>query len=169
MGSKDGESRLASYLSYRLALVNYVTPIIGSREDAEDIVQEAFLRFQPSKTPIKGSSRAYLFKIAYNLAVDWTRRKKLETRLHSDDLPHWTRPQDVTTPEKNLLLEDELKRLSDYLDTCSQETRTALEMYRFGGFTMEQIAEQLGISVSSVHRLLRKTMAALAGLMDDDN
>lgn len=167
MVSQDGESQFASYLTYRLALVNYVTPIIGSRADAEDIVQEVFLRFQPRKAGITGSPRAYLFKIAYNLAIDWTRRRKLETNLNSEDLPPWAGPRETGTPEKDALVAEDLRRISAYLESCPPEFRLALEMYRFGGHTMEQIAERLGVSVATVHRMLRKTMAALADLMED--
>lgn len=169
MAFQDGDSRFASYLAYRLALIKYVTPIIGSYAEAEDIVQEVFIRVYPKSDAITGSVRAYLFKIAHNLALDWARRKKLETRLNAEDLPDWTRPQEIATPEKTALVSDELRRISEFLDTCPKENRIAVKMYRFGGFTMEQIADHLGISVSSVHRILRKTMAALADLMDHNS
>ncbi|MEM9633790.1 MAG: RNA polymerase sigma factor [Pseudomonadota bacterium] len=169
MAYQDGDGRFASYLDYRLALIKYVTPIIGSRADAEDIVQEVFIRFYPKNATITGSARAYLFKIAHNLALDWARRKKLESRLNAEDLPQWVQPQDVGTPEKTVLVGDELRRITEFLDTCPEQNRIVVEMYRFGGCTMEQIAEHLDLSVSSVHRILRKTMASLAELMDQED
>jgi DNA-directed RNA polymerase specialized sigma24 family protein len=39
---KDGEARHGIYLAHRSALIDYATPILGSREAAEDIVQDAY-------------------------------------------------------------------------------------------------------------------------------
>lgn len=168
MAIQDSDGRFESYFAYRPALINYVAPIIGSRADAEDIVQEVFIRFTSKKISIAASARAYLFKIARNLALDCARRKSLEARLILEEMPYWILPQDVATPEKNFLIDDELRRISEFLETCPEETRIAVEMHRFGGCTMEQIADHLNISVSSVHRILRKAMGALADLMDSD-
>lgn len=166
MAYQDGDGHVASYLACRLALIKYVASIIGSRVDAEDIVQEVFVRFYQKQSNISDSARAYLFKIAHNLALDWTRRKKLESRLNASEMPSWVQPQDVATPERTALASDELRRISRFLEDCPENHRTAIEMYRFGGFTMEQIANHLDISVSSVHRILRKVMAELADLMN---
>ena len=169
MAYHSGDGQFASYLACRSALIKYVTPIIGSRVDAEDIVQEVFIRFHQKHSAVSKSARAYLFRIAHNLALDWVRKKKLESGLNVQDLSQWMQPQEVVTPERSILAKDELRRISEFLDACPPDHRIAVEMYRFGGCTMEQIAEHLGVSVSSVHRMLRKTMAALADLMDQDD
>lgn len=63
MGIQDGNSRYLIYLAHRTALINYATPILGSREDAEDIVQEAFVKFVPQNAVPTEASKSYLFRI----------------------------------------------------------------------------------------------------------
>ncbi|MBO6753108.1 MAG: hypothetical protein JJ903_08525, partial [Spongiibacter sp.] len=44
---KYADQKLKTYMTHRAALVDYATPIIGCRARAEDIVQDAFLRYLP--------------------------------------------------------------------------------------------------------------------------
>ncbi|MEJ8472541.1 RNA polymerase sigma factor [Roseibium algae] len=166
MALQDSNGQQKSYLTYRKALVDYVSSIIGSRADAEDVVQDAFIRFLPKNGPTTVSTKAYLFRIARNLAFDLTRRRQMEARHENSELPHWATPQRLETPEEAAIIGDDLIRISKYLDSCSKETRIAIEMYRFGGHTMEQIANDLDLSIASVHRILRKSMLEISEIID---
>src|SRR5262245_10998703 len=68
----DTETRHQVYFANRTALIAYATRIVGSRETAEDIVQEAFIRFAPANTGSESSglSPAYLYRIVRNLSLD---------------------------------------------------------------------------------------------------
>lgn len=61
------------YLAHRGALVEYALPIVGDRMRADDVVQEAFIRFAPDKALI-GQPLGYLYRIVRNLAYGFTRR-----------------------------------------------------------------------------------------------
>nr|WP_269807513.1 sigma factor [Pseudomonas sp. NMI795_08] len=66
-------------MAHRPALVDYATPIVGCRARAEDVVQEAWLRFsrQPGDADIRHPA-SYLYRIVRNLALDQTRRTATE-------------------------------------------------------------------------------------------
>lgn len=163
----DVETRHEVYIANRTALVAYATRILGSRETAEDIVQDAFLRFAPANTNSGSSTQtvAYLYKIVRNLSLDFIKRQKLENREKQNELPYWSIPNDVPTPEDFVVVNDEVRQISAILDDLPFEVRVALEMHRFGGYTLEEIAAHLDISVATAHRHVRTAMVRVATLL----
>lgn len=164
----DVEARHCLYLTHRAALIDYATPILGSREAAEDIVQDAYLRFSPARTRIGSPEQtlAYLYRIVRNLAFDVLKRRKIEQRETGRDAPFWALPRDGHTPEQTLLFCDQIRIVSNVLSTLPQEMRVAVEMYRFGDFTLEEVASHLSISVATAHRHVRTAMIKVAAQID---
>lgn len=66
----EPDSKLDIYLANRQALVDYVAPIVGGQAQAEDVVQDAWLRFDARDTRPVQRPVAYLYRIVRNLA--WT-------------------------------------------------------------------------------------------------
>lgn len=163
-----GEVRNSVFLAHRTALIDYATPILGSREAAEDIVQDAFLRFVPSPARIGSPEQtlAYLYRIVRNLAFDVLKHRKIEKRESDGGVPFWAMPQEEASPERTLLLCDQIRIVSDVLATLPAEMRIAVEMHRFGGFTLEEVAERLDISVATAHRHIRSALLAVASHLD---
>lgn len=170
---QDDEPHLQLFLAHRAALIDYATPLVGDRMRAEDVVQEAFLRFGPAVRA--GGARAieqpvgYLYRIVRNLALDWARRRPLEARHVSGEGPHWLRPAVPRTPEQELAHRQELERVAALLAELPDATRLALEMHRFGGYTLQEIATRLGISVTGAHRLVRQALLHLALGLEADS
>lgn len=152
------------YLAKRTVLIDYAFRMLGSRDVAEEVVQEAFIKFVPALAdkPAKSGSASYLFRIVHNLALDTLRRRKMEDSQKGHNAPSWTRPQAGPTPEEALLLREEVRRSMDMVAELPEGQRVALEMYRFGHCTLEQIAEHLDVSVSTAHRLVRRALATVA-------
>ncbi|KQS89751.1 MULTISPECIES: sigma-70 family RNA polymerase sigma factor [unclassified Rhizobium] len=163
----DVETRHDVYIANRSALIAYATRILGSRETAEDIVQDAFLRFAPANTNAGSSTQtlAYLYKIVRNLSFDFLKRQKLENREQQNEPPYWSIPNEVPTPEDFVAVTDEIRRISEILDDLPVEVRVALEMHRFGGYTLEEIAAHLDISVATAHRHVRTAMMRVATML----
>jgi len=168
---KEGDVRHGVYLAHRSALIEYATPILGSREAAEDIVQDAYLRFVPARlqagTPEQ--ALAFLYRIVRNLAFDVLKHRKVERREADRGAPFWAEPQADPTPEQSLLFCDQVRIVSDVLDALPIEARVAVEMHRFGGFTLEEVAGHLGISVATAHRHVRSAMLRIASRLDRDD
>ncbi|MNT09765.1 extracytoplasmic-function sigma-70 factor [compost metagenome] len=70
-------------------------------------------------------------------------------------------PQDSGTPEEHALFCDEVRQMRTILAGLPVQARVALEMHRFGGYNMEEIARHLGVSVASAHRLIKGSIAAI--------
>lgn len=158
-------SRLTLFLAHRASLVDYAAPIVGDRARAEDLVQEAFLRFAPPGDQPPGEIEqplAYLYRIVRNLALDWTRRRAMEHRRQHSEPPWWALPETPRTPEQELAHARDIDCVAAALEDLPREARIAVEMHRFGGHTLNEIADRLGISVPTAHRLVRDALVRIA-------
>ena len=156
------QDRLRLYLTHRTALIDYAAPIVGCRARAEDVVQEAYLRFVPSageRVPVDRPV-SYLYRIVRNLAFDWTRRLSAEARRAAAQAA--IDPVAAASPEEEALHRDELRRVYAALSEVPERSRRAFEMHRFGGLTFHQIAARLDVSVATAHRLVRDVLIHVA-------
>ncbi|PZQ51758.1 MAG: RNA polymerase subunit sigma-24 [Novosphingobium pentaromativorans] len=157
----SAQARLRIYAEHRPALVDYATPIVGSRDSAEDVVQEAYFRFVPTRPPLLLGLRTpvgYLYRIARNIAIDWTRRDAAEQRRNAAYA--LTRdPQPLSaSAEDELLCGDEARLVLATLASLPEKKRRAYEMSVFGEMSSTQIAQQLGVSRATAHRLVQDAM-----------
>ena len=152
-------------MTHQGALVDYANGIVGDRARAEDVVQEAFLRFvsvrNGSEDPLERPP-AYLYRIVRNLAFDRMRQRALEQRRQVEEPAWWMLPATPRTPEQELLHRQDLDRIADALSDLAPEARLAVEMHRFGGYTLSEIAARLNTSVPTAHRLVRDALMKIA-------
>ncbi len=145
-------------MEHRRSLVDYATRLVGSRAHAEDVVQEAWLRFdEATRQRLLDEPLGYLYRIVRNLALDGRRRVALESRLMSGgegSAPSSILPAAQPTPEAVALHRDELRLLMAALEELPERTRIAFEMHRFGGCKLREIAEFLDISLPWAQRLV---------------
>jgi RNA polymerase sigma factor (sigma-70 family) len=153
---------LALYLAHRGELVNYASGIVGDRTRAEDVVQEAWLRFgaaaeqRPPDEPL-----GYLYRVVRNLAIDGRRRMTREARIVD---PGIAAAAELTaanepSPESAAQGRQEIRLLQAAMAELPERTRVALEMHRFGGFKLREIAAHLGVSVTVTHELIAAAVA----------
>jgi len=149
---------LILFMAQRSALVNYASSIIGNRVQAEDLVQEAWLRFdEASKGRFLDDATGYLYRIVRNLALDSKRRDAQEsrvTRAADYDVIANISADEAPDPETVALYKDDYARLMQALGELPERTRIACEMHRFGGAKLREIAEYLDISVPLAHKLV---------------
>lgn len=148
---------LELYLAHRSSLVNYASRILGDRAHAEDVVQEAYLRFDSAEeSSAPREPLAYLYRIVHNLSLDVRRRV---TRDRDRTVPAAAAQlrdirEERPSPEAEAGSRQELRVLEAALAELPERTRTALEMHRFHGHSLREIAAHLGISVGLAHGLV---------------
>lgn len=157
------EDKVRLYAIHRAALIEYAVPIVGDRTRAEDIVQEAFIRYTPAaagndiRNPL-----GYLCRIVRNLAYDLGRRRAAEHRVLKDDRSWWREPTETATPEKTLSDRQQLREVQAALSSLPPQVRQALNMHRGGGHTFQEIADALGVSVNTAFRWVNEGVAHVA-------
>lgn len=162
--------KLELYFAHRPALVEYAAALLGDRVHAEDLVQEAFLRFVPDGRPGDAAilnPAAYLYRIVRNLAWDQRRRHGGE-RLREQEPASWMLPAAAPTPEEEAIHRQTVERVAGVLAGLPDKARIALEMQRFGGHTLAEVAARLGVSVPTAHRLVRDALLRVAAVLDQD-
>ena len=169
---KYDQETLSVFLEHRSALVDYATPILGCRSQAEDVVQEAYLRVcsvhQPSgNEPSILHPVAYLFRTVRNLALNSIRRQNAEKTVAIGGDVMDSMVSSAPSPEHQALYRDELETIARALDDLPDRTRRAFELHRLGGYTFHQVAETLGISVGLAHKLVRDALTHCADRLDD--
>lgn len=141
-------------------LVGYLTPIVGSRSEAEDLAQEAFVRLVPrwEKVSRYVDPEAWLRSVGYRLAVSRWRRLRTAT-LH---LARQAQLPESPAPNEDAVL------VGAVLKSLSREHRQVLVLHYALGFSVEEIARELAVAPGTVKsRLSRARAAAQLGGHDD--
>ena len=160
---------------YSARLFGLLYRLTGSREAAEDLLQETFLRVVRMIPEYQHGGRfeAWLFRIAANLARDHARRLKRRGRplaLAEPDQegePGWWDVADARRPDPvgELLKKEARQRLSAVLQELTEMDREIVLLRHFSELTFREIAEMLdiplGTALARAHRALKRLKAAL--------
>jgi RNA polymerase sigma-70 factor (ECF subfamily) len=146
-------------------LVDYAARIVGSRAHAEDVVQEAYVRFSVARE--NGAARqgepilqplAYLYAIVRNLALSGAQRSSLHVGGAPAEKELAALASDAPSAETVLVHRDELRTLAAALVELPERTRLAFNMHRIEGLPLREVADRLDISVSRAHQLVKTAM-----------
>lgn len=135
--------------------------------DAEEIVQEVFVKIWESRSKLNAYSsfESFLFTIAYNATIDLL-RKRVNERKYMENLVALQQIQeapDVLDEIHFKELDDKLKKL---LDELTPRQKEIFQLSREEGFSHEEIAVKLGISVNTVKKHMANTLAFLKSNFD---
>lgn len=152
------------YLAHRDRLIDYALPIVGCRLRAEDVVQDAYLRFSAAlgrQDAVAETSIlqpvSYLYRIVRNQAIDLARHLSMEAPAPPPEVLVEI-PANAPSPEQSAVDRDRIRVVSAALDDLPARTRRAFEMRRFEELTYQEIADRLGLSVGMAHRLVKDAL-----------
>nr|WP_246484281.1 sigma-70 family RNA polymerase sigma factor [Marivibrio halodurans] len=144
---------------HRAALIDYAQRILGNREGAEDVVQDAWLRVAHADGSSTGAMvdrpLGYLYRVVRNRAIDMRRR---DMERAPSTAPAQAGSADPS-PEAVAADRQALAVMSAALDELPARTRRAVLLHRVDGMRMVEIARELDLSVASVHGLIHDGLA----------
>jgi RNA polymerase sigma-70 factor (ECF subfamily) len=137
-------------------LFAYLLRVSGSRELAEDLLQETYCRLLTTKLPPmeEPSKRSYLFRVATNLLYDYWRRHK------ESPLPENLSDEISTTPNPDLKIE-----MGQAFKHLKQRERSLLWLAYVEGLSHKEIAESSGLRTGSIKLLLFRARRKLTYLI----
>ena len=140
-------------------LVAQLTALTGDRTQAQDVVQEAFIRASERRVdlPTRGERDAWIRTTAYRLSVSAWRRLRRGRELASS----------VAMTAEPGLSEDRAD-LFAALQRLPREQRQALVLHYFADRTVAQIADEIGAPEGTVKARLHRGRAALAAILTDE-
>lgn len=139
-------------------------------QDAEDIVQEAFHNIlRADNLEALDNPKAYLYKTATNLALNRLRKYRQNPPVSCADDPHWQAEPDEISPERQVLAQQDLARLSAALNTLPEKYRRTFLLSRMHNKTYKEISEQLNIAESTVEKHIIKVLKCLRDHLHEDH
>jgi RNA polymerase sigma-70 factor (ECF subfamily) len=173
--AREGDSEAFRTLVERhsRAVYRLAHRMTGSPSDAEDVVQETFLKAykQLSRFESRANFSTWLHRIAVNCSIDLIRsRPHRETGHDAPDLEVMAgaeAPTDAAprTPERLMLSTEVQERINDAMSGLSARERAAFVLRHFEGHSIDDISRSLGLKTNatkhSIFRAVRKMRAAL--------
>lgn len=156
---------LTLFLSHRAALIECAARHVGSAAWAEDVVQEAYLRFAAASENSAANIQrplGYLRRIVRNLAIDWSHHLYPESRQLPEPLSNDVASPARSLPEAEALSREDLRLVSRALAELPQRERRAFELRHFDELTLDEIHATLGISISLAHKLVQNAVSHCA-------
>lgn len=151
------ESVADLFRSHNQALVRFLVLRLQSVQEAREVAQEAYVRLLQLDKPALGNfMRAYLFRIASNIAVDRLRRRQSESRLASREL--FDELDYQQEPERRTAAQQELEVIHDCLEELPENCRRAFLLHRLDGLSVADIAERLNVSGRMVRHHLQRAL-----------
>jgi RNA polymerase sigma-70 factor, ECF subfamily len=152
----------------------------GNEQDAEDVVQESFLRAyrQLGRFESRANFGTWLYRIVSNCSVDLMRsRQARHDQVRGDSLDQEGAMElpaaDGADPERQAQSAEIERRVQDALRDLSPLERAAFTLRHYEGRSIEEICETLGLGTSaakhSVFRAVKKLRAALAPLRSQES
>lgn len=159
MGPEDFDELYRSSFS---RLVGQTYAICGNRAEAQDCVQEAFVRAWDKRRQLdrSGSPEGWVRVTAHRLAVSRWRRAQLARRSPDRAL---SRPESEPEPDPTTVA---LQRALQQLPT---EQRRAIVLHHLADLSVADVAQETGAPVGTVKARLSRGRAALAPLLADDD
>ncbi|WP_096086571.1 RNA polymerase sigma factor [Agaribacterium haliotis] len=150
------------FQSHCQRLTNFIRKKVASIEDAEDIAQLAFIRVQAAAERSEiASPISYLYQTASNVMIDLKRRQKLHdayvqatVRAEACSSGALEAVKSEPGPERVLSGKNDLSRIQALISQMPEKQRQAFLLHRVKGLAYADIAQTMGVSVSSVEKYI---------------
>src|ERR1700744_6142150 len=159
-------------VEYQFRLVRYFTYLLGRRDPVDDLVQETWLRVLERGRSYDGESRfePWLFTVARNLALDYLRKRpafSLDSNNSLEaDLESLTPVSQAPSPFEQAARTEDAQRLAHSLQMLEPIYREALLLRFQEDLSLQEMADVIGASVSTVSSRIYRGLAALRAQME---
>ncbi|RNC63979.1 RNA polymerase sigma factor [Proteiniphilum sp. X52] len=160
-GSKEAFTRL--YSLYSASIYGFALRLTKSTEDAEDILQETFIRIWDNRNNISSdaSFKSYLFQITYNLVIDHFRKRINSVDFENFIASNYYRQLSENNTEQQITLEEYHRLIAQSVAKLTPRQQEIFRMSRQEELSAREIAERLGISDKTVNNQISLILATL--------
>jgi RNA polymerase sigma factor (sigma-70 family) len=153
------------FLGMRGELLRFLAARRVAADEAEDLLQDLFLKIGGRTPGPVGQPRAYLYRMLDNLLLD--RRRSAARRSARER--SWSEIRggaeaeldDAPSPERRLIARERLASVSRAMDGLPERTVLILRRFRLDQIPQHRIAAEIGISVSAVEKHLQRAYRAI--------
>ena len=165
-------------LRYEKTVYNLALRMVGDRDDASDMTQEAFIKAYGSLSSFRGDSKfsVWIYRIATNVCLDFLRSKSRKQQVSltvSDDDDEDAQldiPDPKADPEQQLIKKISMQSVEEGLKTLPDKQRQILVMRELGGMSYAEIGAALSLEEGTVKsRIFRARKRLCTFLLDSGN
>ena len=149
---------------YQDRLYTAMISVVGSTDEAEDVVQEAFIQAYLKLDTFQQNSRffTWLYRIAFNFALARRRRHRGHLSLDESREKSGSEPKSKTeAPDARMSRSEDIDSVHQALAILSEDHRSILVLREMEDLAYEEIAEVLHISIGTVRSRLNRARLAL--------
>lgn len=145
-------------------LANYALSIVKNRQDAEDVVQDVFVKLWQNSPQVVSTDqvRFYLYTATKNTCITLLRKQAGKTFVEPDNLH-------ITDTESKPSGADPVTAIKEALALLPPQCLVIFKLSRFGKLTYQQIADELGISVKTVENQMGKALRIMRDFARQNN
>lgn len=151
---KDGDPGAYAVLvdKYKKMGFNVALQLMGNREDAEEVTQDAFLKAYQAIDTYKGESKfsTWIYRIIYNTAISRLRKKKLDTRSIDDEYSASVNVKSTQSAVKELRNGERKQYLNKALNKMCGEDKALLTLFYLEEHSIEEVCSITRLSNSNV-------------------
>ncbi len=155
---------------YYARIFNFIYRFVGSREVAEDLTQEVFIKVHqaaPTYQP-RAKFQTWVYTIAKNISLNELRRKKFSGVSIDDSVPtqegqvkRQVEDVDAPNPSKEIEKKEAAQVVQEAVQSLPENQRMAVVLRRYEKLSYEDIAKTMDMSVSAVKSLLSRARESL--------
>ncbi len=138
----------------------------GSAEEAEELLQELWIRISKDADSTEfDEPDAWVQKVAVNLALNWIRKNRFRTQFAAGAEEGLEIADGAPGAERLAQSRQSLTALRGFIDELSPKRRRAFLLYRGEGLSLNETAEQMGVSGSTARKQIAAAIAFLRNRM----
>jgi len=166
----EGETNMFSYFleKYSSSIYSLIVRIIPSKEDAEELTQDTFLKAFRKLDTFKGdcSFSTWLYRIAYNSAVSETRKRKIVFPLLDEKMLESLSDNEMDTVFEKEDDEELLQKMEKAIDLLNVEEKTLITLFYYEGQPVAEIARVFEQTMDNIKVKLFRVRKKIYGLMN---
>ena len=158
-------------IKYQRKLMRLVSRLVRDQAEAEDVVQEAFIKAYRALPQFRGESAFYtwLYRIGINTAKNYLvtqgRRAPTSTETNAEEAETFDDAEqlrDINTPESMLATKQIASTVNIAMESLPEELRVAISLREIEGLSYDEIAEAMGCPIGTVRSRIFRAREAIA-------
>jgi RNA polymerase sigma factor (sigma-70 family) len=154
---------------HRRHLLRYLARLVSSRDIAEDLTQEAFIKVYAVQNETLRSPRSFLYRTAHNLAMDHMRHRRVAAAEPLDEIAADTLRDNAPAPDVCVAAREELRLIEAAIQELPPKCRKVFILLRFEGRSYKEIALAMALSETMVRKYAVRALEHCRARLDDRN
>lgn len=147
------------YRQQHQALIQFLQTKLGSTQEAYDVAQETYERLlNNEKTVLINNPKAFVFRVASNLAIDRIRQRKIRGDDEVGDFDQSDLLSPTLSPEEQIENELTVAMVRMFISELPPKCRSAFLYYKFEEREYGEIADMLGVSESMIRKYVLRAV-----------